>query len=36
MWFFLGVLTTVVVEIVVVLVCAIVVAGKSDNRGKWT
>ena len=28
MWFFLGVLTTVVVEIVVVLVCAIIIAGK--------
>lgn len=33
MWFFLGVLTTIVVEIVVVLVCAIIIAGKSDKRG---
>lgn len=32
MWFFLGVLTAVVVEIVVVLVCAIIVAGRGDKR----
>ena len=32
MWFCLGVLTTVVVEIVVVLVCAIIVAGRSGKK----
>ena len=32
MWFFLGVLTTVVVEVVLVLACAIIVAGRSDKK----
>lgn len=34
MWFFLGVLTTIVVEIVVVLVCAIIIAGKGGSNAR--
>ena len=30
--FWMGVLVTVVVEIVAVLVCAVIVAGRSDNK----
>ena len=32
MWFFLGVLTTVVAEIALFLVCAIILAGRSDKK----
>ena len=32
MWFFLGVLTTLVVEIAVIIVCAIICAARSDKR----
>ena len=32
MWFCLGVLTTIVVEIAVVLVCAIIAAARSDRK----